>query len=105
MDRINDNYGHCPTENPPEASGTDSENAPGDRAIIKDPSLVPPGPGQSALNLPTAPPLDYDEEQDLNLPILPPMPDPRFTIDSDEEGDLDLPLVPPSDNDYLDIDI
>ena len=90
MNRLNDNYGHSPTENPPEASGTDSENAPGDTAIVKDPSLVPPGPGQSALNLPTAPPLDSDEEQDLNLPIVPPMPDPRFSI---------------CDYDYLDIDI
>ena len=100
MDRINDNYGHCPTEKPPEASGTGSENAPGDRAIIKDPSLVPPGPGQNALNLPTAPPLDSGEEQDL----VPPKPDPNFTLYSDEEDDLELPPVPPSNNEYIDID-
>ena len=95
LDRLNDTYGHSPTENPPEASGT------GGRAIIKDESLVPPGPGQNALNLPTAPILDSGEEQDL----VPPKPDPKFTIDSDEEDDLDLPLVPPSNNNYLDIDI
>ena len=93
LDRLNDNYGHSPTENPPEATGG--------RAIIKDESLVPPGPGQNALNLPTAPILDSGEEQDL----VSPKPDQRFTIDSDEEDNLDLPLVPPSDNDYLDIDV
>ena len=74
MDRISDNYGHCPTENPAEASGTDTENTPGDTAIMKDPSLVPPGPGRSALeeandlNLPTAPSPDSEEEaEDLTL--------------------------------------
>ena len=88
LDRINDNYGHCPTEKPPEASGTGSENAPGDRAIIKDPSLVPPGPGQNALNLPTAPPLDSEGEQEDLTPMV--VPDPRFSV---------------CENDYLDIDI
>ena len=90
MDRLNDNYGHSPTENPPEASGTEG------RAIIKDESLVPPGPGQNALNLPTAPILDSGEEQDL----VPPKPDPNFRLYSDEEDDLELSPVPPSNNFY-----
>ena len=72
---MNDNYGHSPTENPPEASGT------GGRAIIKDESLVPPGPGQNALNLLTAPILDSGEEQDL----VPPKQEPP--LDSGEEQD------------------
>ena len=110
MDRLNDNYGHSPTENPPEASGTEG------RAIIKDESLVPPGPGQNALNLPTAPILDSGEEQDLVPPkqeppldsgeeqdLVPPKPDPNFTLYSDKEDDLELPLMPPSNNDYIDI--
>ena len=46
------------------------------------------------------PPLDSGEEQDL----VPPKPDPNFTLYSNEEDDLDLPLVPPSNNDYIDID-
>ena len=112
LDRLNDTYGHSPTKNPPEASGT------GATAIIKDETLVPPGPGQNALNLRSAPSseeehlvppkpettLDYGkehsgEEEDL----VPPKPDPNFTLFSDEEDDLDLPPVPappPSNNFY-----
>ena len=42
---------------------------------------MPPGPGQNALNLPTAPILDSGEEQDL----VPPKQEPP--LDSGEEQD------------------
>ena len=113
LDRLNDTYGHSPTENPPEASGT------GATAIIKDETLVPPGPGQNALNLRSAPSseeehlvppkpettLDYGKEHsgEEEEELVPPKPDPNFTLFSDKEDDLDLPLVPappPSNNFY-----
>ena len=96
LDRLNDTYGHSPTKNPPEASGT------GATAIIKDETLVPPGPGQNALNLGSAPSskeehlvppkpettLDYGKEHSgEEKDLVPPKPDPNFTLNSDEEDD------------------